>query len=141
MKTPCDLLLEHHRDAEPKLDTLRSEVMTRLQKEEHAHRDEAGHDRRTNFWRLLWRELILPSRRIWAGIGAAWVLILGVNFALRDPAPAGQATVSSPVMMSFQEQQRLVNELLADRAQPHDADRPKPVPPGPRSSRSVMSVT
>jgi hypothetical protein len=93
------------------------------------------------FWLLLWSELVLPSRRTWAGIAAAWVLILVVNFALRDPAPAGKTMVPAPAMMSFQEQQRLINELLADRAQPRDADRPKTVQLGPRSGRSVMSMT
>ncbi len=141
MKTPRDLLFEHHREVQPKLDDRRSEVVAQLRQELAAAEPDTGRAQRTKFWVLLWRELILPSRRVWAGIAAAWVLILGVNFALRDPARAGKTMVSAPVMMSFQEQQQLVNELLADRSQPHDADRPKTVQPGPRTQRLVMATT
>ena len=138
MKTPRDLLFEHHRQVQPKLDAVRGKVSGRLQQ---VPAPDPGLVRGTNVWLVLWRELVLPSRRVWAGIAASWVLILGVNFALRDPAPAGKMMVSAPVMMSFQEQQQLVNELLADRAQPQDADRPKTVQPGPRSERSVVATT
>jgi hypothetical protein len=141
MKMPRDLLFEHHREVQPKLDALRSEVVARLRQEKPFAAPAPDLVRPVNFWVLLWRELILPSRQVWAGIAAVWVLILAVNLALRDPAPAGKTMVSAPTMMSFQEQQQLVNELLADRAQPHDADRPKTVQPGPRSMRSVMVTT
>jgi len=68
-------------------------------------------------------------------------LILAVNFALRDPALAGKAKVSAPVMMSFQEQQKLLNELLVDRSLPDDVDRPKSFLPRPRSERIVVVMT
>jgi hypothetical protein len=90
---------------------------------------------------LLWRELIFPSRRTWAGIAAAWALILVVNFSLRDPGQGGAAKVTAPEMMSFQEQQKLVNELLADRFVPVDFDRPKNFAPRPRSERIFVVMT
>ena len=44
-------------------------------------------------------------------------------------------------MMSFQEQQKLVNELLADRSLPVDTDRPKTFSPRPRSERICVVMT
>ena len=141
MKTPRELILERHGNAKQKLDALRREVLGRLSREQPAASPARELVRRANFGLLLWRELILPSRRAWTGIAAAWMMILAINFALRDPAPAGKVMVPAPAMMSFQEQQRLVNQLLADRSLSHDADRPKPAEPRPRSKRFTMSMT
>jgi len=139
MKTPRDILLEHHQGAKSKLDAVRSEVVAQCREGRRAAAPKFG---LTNLPFLLWRELIVPSRRTWAGLAAAWVLILVVNFSLRDPAqPGNAAKVSAPEMMSFQEQQKLLNELLADRFVPVDTDRPKTFSPRPRSERVYVVMT
>ena len=135
MKTPREILLKQHRPVESKLDAIRSEVVAQCRE---GRRVAVTKSVLAYLPLLLWRELIFPSRRTWAGIAAAWVLILVVNFSLRDPGQDGAAKVTAPEMMSFQEQQKLVNELLADRFVPVDLDRPKTFTPRPRSERSTV---
>ena len=135
MKTPREILLARHRAVETELDAIRSEVVAQCHEE---RRVAVTKSVLAYLPLLLWRELIFPSRRTWAGIAAAWVLILVVNFSLRDPGQDGAAKVTAPEMMSFQEQQKLVNELLADRFVPVDFDRPKTFTPRPRSERVVV---
>ena len=137
MKTPRDILLERHQAAKSKLDAIRSEVVAQCREEQRAAKPGLMF-----LPLLLWRELIFPSRRTWAGIAAAWVLILVVNFSLRDPAQPGSVIkATAPAMMSFQEQQKLLNELLADRSVPMDTDRPKTFSPRPRSERVYVVMT
>src|ERR1700728_1434056 len=138
MKTPREILLARHRAVETELDAIRSEVVAQCHEE---RRVAVTKSVLTYLPLLLWRELIFPSRRTWAGNAAAGVLILVVNFSLRDPGQGGAAKVTAPEMMSFQEQQKLVNELLADRSLPDDVDRPKTFTPRPRSERvAVLTV-
>ena len=61
-----------------------------------------------------------------------WLLILAINLAQHEPSPAGKMT-AAPVMMSFREQQRWMNELFADRTLPVDAEPPKTIAPKPRT--------
>ena len=136
MKTPREILLERHRAAGPKLDAIRASVVAGLNPE--ATKEQSSMNSFAA-WLLggpnkLWQELFLPSRRVWSGLAAVWVLILVVNFAERDPAPAGKAT-AAPVMMNLAEQQRLLNELFADRTPAADADREKTFSPKPRTEK------
>jgi hypothetical protein len=138
MKAPRDILLERHRPVESKLDAIRSEVVAQCREGRRVASLKSVLD---YLPLLLWRELIFPSRRTWAGLAAAWVLILAVNFSLRDPGQGGAAKTTTPEMMSFQEQQKLLNELLADRSLPIDTDRPKTFSPRPRSERVFVVMT
>ena len=79
--------------------------------------------------------LLWPHPTAWAGLAAVWLVILVINLTTRD-ASALVAKHGSPVspqmFMAFQEQERLLAELI----EPHDppvAERPKPAPPRPRS--------
>jgi hypothetical protein len=123
MKTPREILLERHRAATPELDAIRRGIVD-------------AKFRRRNLTTMIWQELIQPGRRIWSGLAAAWVLILVINFAERDPAPAGKI-IAAPVMMSLGEQQRLLN--VADRT-PADADREKTFSPKPRTEKFQTSA-
>jgi hypothetical protein len=144
MKTPREILLARHGSAGPKLDAIRRAVVGDLNNQDaNAQRGES------NFvsWCLgclstPWRELILPSRRIWTGLAAVWALVLVVNVSLRDNVSSvtGQPVHSSPVMMSWQVQQRLMNEVLADRMTPPDVDRPRNVVPKPRTEANELKV-
>ena len=142
MKTPRDILLERQRAAEPKLDAIREAVISEL----HQHDAEPQRwPRALMSWLLrgsnpLWRELILPSHRIWTGLAAVWLLLLLINVSLRDPVSSvtGQPVHSPAVMMSWQVQQRWMDELLADRSAPPEADRPPNAPPRPRTEENEM---
>jgi hypothetical protein len=82
-----------------------------------------------------WRELIWPSRRVWSGIAAAWVVIVAVNHHdSRNPGLAGHTfTPPSPaVLMAWREQEL----SLTDFAEPREtrgAGVPKKAAPAPHS--------
>jgi hypothetical protein len=81
--------------------------------------------------------LLWPHPIAWAGLAAAWVVILGVNLMTRDASTAvarHASPVSPQVFMAFQEQERLLSELLGPRETPV-AEQPKPDPAQPRSER------
>ena len=143
MKTPREILLAQHRAAGPKLDAIRRAVVA----------DKLNHqDTKAQSWvavfvswclrgsNVFWSELILPSRRTWAGLAAAWLLIVAVNVLQREPVTAGKfsSASSAPTMMSFREQQRWMNELFADRTVATDAEPPKTFSPKPRTETAKV---
>jgi hypothetical protein len=143
MKTPREILFARHQAAAPKLDAVRRSVVEGLNNE-----DAKTHSFLSSFvpWCLgcsnkIWWELIWPCRRIGTGLAAVWLLIFIVNFSQRDPVSSatGRPVHAQAVMMSWQVQQRWMNELLADRsATPPEADRPKSVPLKPRTENNEM---
>jgi hypothetical protein len=89
-----------------------------------------------------WREVVWSSRGIWAGLAAAWVLIVAGQLSLRDHTQTFATRTPHPtkeVMMAFREQQAILNELLADHSAPREADRPK-VPPKPRTETTNVRI-
>ena len=88
--------------------------------------------------RLRLRELFWPAPQAWAGLAAIWLVILGVNFATRDPAPmnfARRTTPATPLMRELlKEQHQFFAELVGPTEMPK-ADRPKPAAAPPRSQR------
>ena len=80
--------------------------------------------------------ILWPHPRAWAGLAAVWILILAVNFSLRDPAPAmaDKSAPSSPeVIAELRQQQRLLVELMGS-SQTREAEPPKFLP-RPRTAR------
>lgn len=146
MKTPREILLARHRAAEARLDAIRRTVVAG-----ELNRPDAKAPSGFVFVASLcvrcsntvWRELILPSRRIWVGLAAVWLLLVIVNVAGRNPVSSvtGQPVRSPSVMMSWQAQQRWMNELLADRAASPAADRLKSSAPKPRSEVIEARIT
>jgi hypothetical protein len=131
MKTPREILILRHQAASPKLDAIRQSAVAAL----GGRRDFSAPQSQTvatTLFQTLWQELFLPSRRVWSGLAAVWLLILAVNLAQHDSAPTGKIS-AAPAMMSFREQQRWMNELFADRAPVTDAEPPKPFSPKPRA--------
>ncbi|HEY4417748.1 MAG TPA: hypothetical protein VGO57_18800 [Verrucomicrobiae bacterium] len=135
MKTPREILLARHQPATPKLDTIRRAAVNGLP------RTFVEKQKITNLmlaWILnspkqLWRELVLPSRRVWAGLATAWLVILFVNFSLRDPAPTtGQEKIAAAPVMTWQQQEKLLAELTGPDAW-QMAERTKTFSPRPRS--------
>lgn len=137
MKTPREILLAQHRAAEPKLDAIRRAVVAGALNSKATK--EQSWAQSLVAWFLggsntLWRELILPSRRVWARLAAVWVLIIAANVSQRDHSTAAMMKASSgPAIMTFRDQQKLLNELLADRAVPVVAEKPQSFSPKPRS--------
>ncbi len=79
--------------------------------------------------------LLWPHPAAWAGLAAIWLVIGGLNRTTRDASPrvARRAAPLPPqVFMAFQEQQRLLTELIGARETPV-AEPPKPALPRPRS--------
>jgi hypothetical protein len=85
--------------------------------------------------------LLWPHPTAWAGLAAVWLVILVINLTTRDASTlvAKHASPVSPQMfMAFQEQERLLSELIGTSETPV-AERPKAVPPRPRSEgRSTL---
>jgi len=80
----------------------------------------------------------------WAGLAAVWLVILGVNLTIQDASTQvakHTSPVSPQVVMAFQEQERLLAELIGPREMPV-ADRPKTGPARPRSEapRALLMV-
>ena len=132
MRMPREILLGRHRAAEEKLDAIRQNALAAVcdlrgaTGSAQARRPQTA---ATNILQALWRELYLPNRRIWTGLAVIWILIFAVNFSQRNTVSSvtGKPVRAPAVMMSWQTQQRLVAELLADRAIMPDADRPRQI--------------
>jgi hypothetical protein len=145
MKTPHEILLERHQAATPKLDVIRQSAVAAVCDRHPAMVD--AHERRsqtaaTMIGHVLWRELIWPSRRIWAGLAAVWVVILTVNVSLRNESPA-LALKSPPtreMIMAWRQQERLLTELIGP-GETRAAEPPRPFSPQPSSERRIEILT
>ena len=127
MKSPREILLERHREAGPKLDAVRKEVLSGLNNEETKEQSWLTH-----LPGNIWRELIGPYRKAWAGFVVVWVAIIFANIAIRQSAAPMAKNSSSEVAADFKQQQYLLAELIGtdDR---HIAEPPKKSTPQPRS--------
>jgi hypothetical protein len=132
MKTPREILTEKHKSAAPKLDALRQEIVAQLNQRPKAQRKKVILvPWRLGGLKLLWHELFLPSRRIWTGLAAIWIVILAVNFSMRDHAPTDMAKSVSPEMVqTFKQQEQLLTELIgpidSSAAEPQKSYTPRP---------------
>ena len=130
MKTPHEILLERHRAAQPKLDRLRQEVLSQaLAREAPAALGRGQVVARVAL--TAWQELIWPSRRTWAGLAAAWLALAAINIQRRvavKASPGGSSVPASDFAQAFEEQRRVLAELL----QPAIALPAEPPRPGPR---------
>ncbi len=141
MKTPREILLQRHQAAVPKLDAIRREVVRELNNQEIKKQSPPS-----SFvtWFLgcsnqIWLELIWPSRRIWAGLAATWILIFAFNLSQRDPSElmARKSPPPSPEMLlTFPQQERLLAELMGPN-ESQAAEPPKPFLPQPRSEGRI----
>jgi hypothetical protein len=144
MKTPREILLAKHRAIEPRLDAIRQAVVGKLNNEETK---EPSFPAVFVSWFLgcsenLWRELVFPSRRIWAGLATAWILIFIVNFSQRDRADimAGKTPSLSPqAIQVLWQQERLLAEVTGPN-EPRAAQPQKPLAQRPSSERRFETM-
>ncbi|PYK97835.1 MAG: hypothetical protein DME19_14810 [Verrucomicrobia bacterium] len=135
MKTPREILLKRHQSANAKLDRLRTEVLsTTLSHPIRALRRDGQEDIPLAVRALLvvWRELIWPCRRAWAGMAALWLVMWGINRGLSDTPKATRSAhtaSASALFQALEEQRRLLAELIpAVSSQPAEPPRRNPKP-------------
>jgi anti-sigma factor RsiW len=90
-----------------------------------------------------WRQLIWPSRRIWSGLAAVWLLILIANLNFHASTPRMMATTlprSADFIMAFREQEQVLLELT-DRSDAKAVSPPTRSAPRPRSERHSRFFT
>lgn len=83
--------------------------------------------------------ILWPSPGAWGVLAALWVVIIGINFSLRDrtEVTARKSPPPSPeLIFALREQERLLTELMG-RPAPLEAAPLKPALPGPRSERRL----
>jgi len=81
-------------------------------------------------------ELLWPCPQAWAGLAAVWLVILTLNFAMREPrSEMAQETVATLQSVATMMEQRRLYLELADLHPKETAEPPKPGAPRPRSDR------
>ena len=123
MKTPRQILFQKHAASVPKLDRLRAEVL----RQQGPHAVAPSRSRGKNFAALavekLWAELIWPCRRVWAGLAAVWIVLLGVQLGTpQSPEVAPRATSAAELSAALEQRRQLLAELF----------RPAPTAPPPK---------
>lgn len=68
------------------------------------------------FWWQVWREVFVKARHVWSGMAAVWLVILLVNWSLREPE-------SGPVRAQLTEQdiqvaQKIQREIMVSLMEP-----------------------
>lgn len=144
MKTPREILLKLHRSAEPKLDRLWDESLASELQRGRAHTREVSTDGQNLLlatgWKL-WRELVLPCRRIWAGLTCTWIVIAVLNVASSEPAMEVTSLAKPPSheeMRALIEQRQMLAQLIGPISEP--AYTQKRSSPGPHSERAAQTA-
>ena len=86
-----------------------------------------------------WQDLVYPYRQAWAGIALVWVVMWAINWERpSQPSSALHANVrpAPAALQAFNEQRRLLAELIPGEPAPS-----KPSPPQPRSELPVLWKT
>jgi hypothetical protein len=137
MKTHREVLLARHQTVEPKLDTLREQVIATL--------NEPLHEQPSWFERLVdeSRNLFRVPRFAWSGLAAAWLVVVALHFAARDSAPRqpvvyAQKQPPAETLQAVREQKRLLAELTGLVEKPES--EPPRIVPRPRTERQYELI-
>ena len=134
MKTPREILLQRHQSADAKLTQIRRELIAQMGVPPVTRAE--GLPLRATL--TLWRELIWPARRVWAGLATSWAFLLIANANLTADRPVASAettTQAAGLRLMFREQNRLIAELSG--ATEAKIMEPRiPAAPRPRSEAS-----
>ena len=115
MKTPREVLFDRHRRATRSLDAIRERVLVNELRTQASDRLSAPWLNVPVTAMKLWRELILPCRRIWCALAVMWAVILALIFSSTDgrKSASRQSSASSPeVQVAVREQRLMRLELL-----------------------------
>jgi hypothetical protein len=85
----------------------------------------------------LFSTLLWPRPEAWAGLAAAWLLVLGLNVAAREPAREASPRETRPVAQMrdlWRQHEQMLAELVGLPEKPEMPHRRTP-PPTPRSQR------
>jgi hypothetical protein len=152
MKTPREILFQHHAAADTKLDALRRKVVTQLQTDSIAPYAKKPRAKRTTiphaFLSVVSQWLsnpMLRQRTALAGLATAWLVIGALNLATKasqSPTVAqGKPQPLTPETLQVLQQQRRLYAELASPVQPARIHPSAPALPGPRSQRREESFT
>ena len=136
MKTPRQILFEKHHATLPALNQVRRNALNAIQTPRLAA-SLAFSPLRVVL--TLWNELVVPARKTWTGVAAAWIFIFGFSLAMEMDAPktpAHQAAYSPEIIMALRQQNLEFERLiLSDTfAQTPEPAEPVRQTPQPRSS-------
>jgi len=138
MKTPREILLARHKATEDKLDEIRRTLISELNNE--GTKEQSFVTLFLCCSQNLWRELILPRPRAWAGVAALWILIFTLKLSTQDTSPvAANKTAWSPEEFAELKQQKAFFGELAGLPQLPKVRPPKAISPRPRSARNPES--
>lgn len=155
MKTPREVLLARHKAVEPKLDEIRCRALAesfglRRETERHAALAPGAQTPKTvaplrfaTAVQILWRELIWPCRRTWAGLVAAWLAILTFNHSQSESGPTVVARATVPpaeIRLAFREQHRVLEEILGAKVSVTPAEPSRRLNNQPRSERRALGM-
>ena len=136
MKTPREVLLGRHQAANNRLDQIRHAVLAELT-------PRPAHEPELPLVLKLWRELIWPCRRTWAGLAAAWLAILAFDLSQSERSQfAAAKTVTPPgeMHLAFQEQRRVLEELIGPVRSASPAEPRRRPTNQPRSERQTAAM-
>lgn len=136
MKTLREILLEQHQAAMPKLDAIRRAALAELT-------PQPAREPQMPFILKLWRELIWPCRRTWAGLATAWLGILLFNSAQSERSQTTLAKSAAPpgeMRLALQEQRRVLDELIGSTKPAQPAEPPRRPNNQPRSERRAVAT-
>jgi hypothetical protein len=148
MKTLREVLLEKHRRAEPKLDTIREQVNAGLAA---GTKDTPGRSKLTGRgWRpeasafqIGWRQLLWSLRWHLAGLSAVWLVVVALNIDHTPDRTLGATGRGGPsprqLLAALRENQRQLRELIAVPAS-EPAQEPQKLTPSPQSQIRASST-
>jgi hypothetical protein len=144
MKTPREILLNRHQAAQTELDRIRQTVVAEMpQPAPNAEKRSSPRELPLLLAAALklWRELILPCRRTWAGLAAVWLVIVGFHIGGADSSGAAARTpvVPGQELRIALAQRRAWLAELAQFPRAETVERAKP-DRQPRSERRATSV-
>jgi hypothetical protein len=136
MKTPREILLARHQTANPKLDEIRRDVVAELT-------PRPAREPELPFVLKIWRELIWPCHRTWAGLAAVWLAILAFNHSQSDGGRAVTAKTTTPpgeMRLALQEQRRVLTEIIGPNLSASPAEPRRRPNNQPRSERRAVAM-
>ncbi len=142
MKTPRQILYEHHAPADAELERIQQQALALgLRKKNEAFIVSS----KRSVFRLLfnpavWAAVFHPARQIWTGFAIAWVVIVVVNLSIETLTVSGVKTNPAPasaILANYKEHQRILAELTGPTIRPI-AERSRSSVPKPQSRRKTI---